>query len=118
MLVEPAKQRGYRLSLYCCSSGYDVYVYRNTAPGVPLNDPVYKLVSVTHDELEPAISKVLDILSGGVSKDGEHGIVDVQGKLYQVTKKDDAIYVWTSDEIAEQLSDSVLWEIENKFEEL
>ena len=116
MLVDVAKQRGFWLALHYGRSGTDVMLYETTPPGKDLGEPLLHYLNKADHELKQVADEVLDHLAGKVLTDGQHSCVVVKEKIFSVTKKDDALYVWTSDEIAEQLSDSVLWEIENKFE--
>ena len=117
-LVIPASDKGFYLSLEVNPTPYtgmfSVRMYKGT-PSVTTK--VISKLQVTDGELETVINEVVDHLAGKFPTAGVHNVVVVNDTIFQVTEKEDCLYVWSTDEIGECLSEDVFQAIENKFME-
>ena len=117
-LVLPASDRGFYLSLEVNPTPYTGMFSVRMYAGTPkLSSKVISKLQVTDEELEPIINEVLDHLAGKVPTEGDHACLVVNDTIFSVTEKDDALYIWSSDEIGECLAEDVFQAIENKFYE-
>ena len=115
-LVQPSKAKGFRLNVSSGFNGLNVYMFGNE-PVNELDKPLFEYYDITDDELEPVILEALDHLAGKVPTEGVHGCVTADNRIFSVTEQEDYYYIWSSEEIGEQLKDEIHSEIVDKFKE-